>query len=61
MGQGWEACEDNLTLSGWIKSRRAFVMRRDVRGELVAELPKAKRGRKKYSFDSRTNQSVFYR
>lgn len=44
VGQGWEACEDNLTLTGWSKSRRVIVMRHAVRGELVAELPKAKRG-----------------
>lgn len=44
VGQGWEACEDNLTLTGWTRSRRVIVMRHAVRGELVAELPRAKRG-----------------
>lgn len=41
-GQGWEACEDTLALTGWSMSRRVIVMRRAIRGDLVAEMPKMK-------------------
>jgi hypothetical protein len=44
-GQGWEACEDKLTLTGWVCSRRVIVMRRAIKGDLLAQTPKAKRGR----------------
>lgn len=43
VGQGWEACEEQLRLTGWTQSRRVIVMRHAVRGELVAEVKKAKR------------------
>jgi len=43
-GQGWEACEDKLTLTGWVRARRVIVMRRAIKGELLAQAPKAKRG-----------------
>ena len=43
VGQGWEACEDKLTLTGWTQSRRVIVMRHAIRGELVAEVKKTKR------------------
>jgi Transposase DDE domain group 1 len=42
-GQGWEACEDTLTLTGWTKARRVIVMRHAVKGNLVAESSKTKR------------------
>jgi len=42
-GQGWEACEDSLMLTGWTRARRVIVMRHAVRGDLVAEMPKTKR------------------
>ena len=42
-GQGWEACEDTLKLSGWTRARRVIVMRHMVRGDLVVETPKTKR------------------
>jgi len=53
VGQGWEACEDSLTLQGWSRARRVFVMRHAVRGDMVSEAPNNKRhqakigGRKK--------------
>lgn len=46
-GQGWEACEDHLKLTGWTEARRVVVMRRPVRVELVVEVSKSKKGRKK--------------
>jgi hypothetical protein len=42
-GQGWEACEDTLKLTGWTRTRRVIVMRHVVRGELVVETSKTKR------------------
>lgn len=42
-GQGWEACEDSLKLTGWTQARRVIVMRHAVKGNLVAEMPKTKR------------------
>lgn len=47
VGQGWQACEDSLKLTGWSQSRRVIVMRRAIKGELLVEIPGAKRrGRK---------------
>lgn len=43
VGQGWEACEDELKLSGWTQSRRVIVMRHAIRGDLVAQVQKTKR------------------
>ena len=34
-GQGWEGVEDRLQLTGWEKSRRVVVLRRELRGEIV--------------------------
>lgn len=34
-GQGWQACEDTLKLTGWTKSRRVIVMRHAIREILV--------------------------
>jgi hypothetical protein len=42
-GQGWQACDDRLTLTGWTRTRRVIVMRRAVRANLVAEVTKPKR------------------
>jgi hypothetical protein len=47
VGQGWQACEDSLKLTGWSQARRVNVMRRAIKGELLVETPGAKRrGRK---------------
>jgi hypothetical protein len=48
VGQGWEACEDELLLMGWTRRRRVVVMRRVRKTDLVVETkrrpgrPKAK-------------------
>lgn len=34
-GQGWEGREGELSLSGWLKSRRVIVMRRPLKGEIA--------------------------
>lgn len=47
VGQGWQACDDSLTLTGWTRARRVIVMRRAIRDDLVAEVTKPKRTRKK--------------
>lgn len=46
VGQGWEACEDTLTLIGWTRGRRVIVMRRPVKDSLVTLAVKPKRGDK---------------
>ena len=51
-GQGWEACEDKLTLTGWACARRVIVMRRAIKGELLAQAPKTKRGRARSKSDA---------
>lgn len=43
IGQGWQACEDSLKLTGWSQTRRVIVMRHAVKGELLVETPGAKR------------------
>lgn len=43
VGQGWQACDDSLTLTGWTQARRVIVMRRAVKDNLVAEVMKPKR------------------
>jgi hypothetical protein len=57
VGQGWEACEDSLTLQGWSKARRVVVMRHAVRGDLVTEAPKNKRHQAKIG-DRKKRQSA---
>lgn len=42
-GQGWEACEDMLKLTGWTRARRVIVLRHAVRADLLAEVSKGKR------------------
>jgi len=37
VGQGWEACEDVLLLTGWSQRRRVIVMRRVRKTDLVVE------------------------
>lgn len=49
VGQGWQACDDRLTLSGWTQARRVIVMRRAVKANLVAEVTKSKRAGTKSS------------
>jgi len=46
VGQGWDACEDVLRLTGWSQSRRVIVMRRVRKTDLVLELKKGGRRRK---------------
>jgi hypothetical protein len=41
VGQGWDACEDTLLLTGWSQRRRVIVMRRVRKTDLVVQ---AKRG-----------------
>lgn len=47
VGQGWQACEDSLKLTGWSLARRVIVMRHAVKGELLVETSKSKRRGKK--------------
>lgn len=47
VGQGWQACEDSLKLTGWSQTLRVIVMRHAVKGELLVETPGAKRMRTK--------------
>ncbi len=44
VGQGWDACEDTLLLTGWSQRRRVIVMRRVRKTDLVVD---AKRPRRK--------------
>jgi hypothetical protein len=37
VGQGWDACEDHLLLTGWTQRRRVIVMRRVRKTDLVVE------------------------
>lgn len=43
VGQGWEACEDELRLTGWTQRRRVIVMRRVRKTDLVVEAKRAGR------------------
>ena len=43
VGQGWEACEDVLLLTGWTQRRRVIVMRRVRKTDLVVEAKRAGR------------------
>ena len=38
VGQGWDACEDGLRLTGWTQSRRVIVMRRVRKLDLIVEV-----------------------
>jgi hypothetical protein len=47
VGQGWEACEDALLLTGWTQRRRVIVMRRVRKTDLVIEAKRAGPGKGK--------------
>ena len=47
MGQGWDACEDDLKLTGWTRRRRVIVMRRVRKTDLVVEAKRAGRPKAK--------------
>jgi hypothetical protein len=47
VGQGWDACEDVLLLTGWTQRRRVIVMRRVRKTDLVVETKRAGRGKGK--------------
>jgi hypothetical protein len=49
VGQGWQAVETELTLSSWSCARRVVVLRRAVKGELVAESKVGKRAKRQAS------------
>lgn len=38
VGQGWDACEDVLRLTGWTQARRVIVMRRVRKTDLIVEV-----------------------
>src|SRR6266576_496928 len=38
VGQGWEACEDGLRLTGWTERRRVIVRRRVRKTDLIVEV-----------------------
>ena len=45
VGQGWDACEDVLRLTGWSQARRVIVMRRVRKLDLIVEAKRAGRGK----------------
>jgi len=47
VGQGWDACEDTLLLTGWTERRRVIVMRRVRKTDLVVEVKRAGRPKRK--------------
>ena len=47
VGQGWDACEDELRLTGWTQRRRVIVMRRVRKTDLVVEVKRAGRPKAK--------------
>lgn len=47
VGQGWDACEDVLRLSGWSQQRRVIVMRRARKLDLIVEAKRTGRGKSK--------------
>lgn len=49
LGQGEQAVETELCLSSWSRARRVVVLRRPVKGELVAEPKAGKRARRQAS------------
>jgi len=40
-GQGWEGCEEPLRLSGWTRTRRVIVLRRELSGQVAIKLEAA--------------------
>lgn len=49
VGQGWDACEDVLRLTGWTQSRRVIVMRRVRKLDLIVEVQGEVKGKVKRS------------
>jgi hypothetical protein len=47
VGQGWDACEDTLLLTGWSQRRRVIVMRRVRKMDLLVEVKRAGRPKRK--------------
>jgi hypothetical protein len=47
VGQGWDACEDDLRLTGWTQRRRVIVMRRVRKTDLIVEVKRAGRPKAK--------------
>ena len=47
VGQGWDACEDTLLLTGWSKRRRVIVMRRVRKTDLLVEVKRPGRPKRK--------------
>ena len=41
LSQGWQACEDELRLSGWSKARRVLVLRRRIRHDVALQTKNA--------------------
>jgi hypothetical protein len=55
VGQGWQACDDELRLMGWTRKRRVVVLRRQRPIDLVVERPgRAKRGRPRKAVPDQT-------
>lgn len=46
-GQGWQACEDRLTLTGWTGARRVVVMRRAIKDTVITTAAPPKRAGRK--------------
>jgi hypothetical protein len=47
VGQGWDACEDTLLLTGWSQRRRVIVMRRVRKTDLLVEVKRPGRPKRK--------------
>ena len=47
VGQGWDACEDTLRLTGWTERRRVIAMRRVRKTDLLVEVKRAGRPKRK--------------
>src|SRR5665213_900503 len=47
VGQGWDACEDTLLLTGWSERRRVIVMRRVRKIDLLVEVKRPGRPKRK--------------
>jgi len=47
VGQGWDACEDTLLLTGWTERRRVIVMRRVRKMDLLVEVKRPGRPKRK--------------
>ena len=47
VGQGGDACDDVLRLTGWTAQRRVIVMRRVRKTDLIVEVKRGGRGKGK--------------